>query len=487
MRKVLAVVALSAACDGETKLNQPDAAVVMVDAEVMPDAPPSVDGTWRDTYHTAAGAMTVTSSCTTAPQAIKVDPTNAAVAMYAGACNPDGSFRILAPGNLGTFYLKVAGVLYETNKRMGIDLSTDRLGRNDIAAITGVTLDLDMTDAQTWTTGDVLTVFGANIGYRQNLVLTGGTPAPGATAIDAAASWNGYKLDGTKGDALQLYQLGKHTTGNGFDYTSLDRVFTAPTLTMENNTPVALTGAFTTATAGTVALAVDVASFNQFGNLVGPSVTTRTISGSTYATPSTDTIDSPPLISFAQNSEGLSTMSFGTLAYTDPFSASWDRMVKVSLGFAVPYSWNGVNGTFNANVTKVMTKTSAESGTIIAAMGPPTQVQLDGVNAQTATSSTAVPTVSWSAPSVGNATDYEVQVYEVKTSGTTMTFTSVLRMVTKQTSARIPEGYLLGQRQYIFAVRARNRTGVDVYTTPIRNGSSYSTAETLSALVTTTS
>jgi hypothetical protein len=487
MRTYLAVVALVAACDGPTKLfEQPDAGAIDNDAEVMPDGPPSVDGVWRDTYYTTSGPVTATSSCSSAPMAVKIDQSNASVTMYNGTCKPDGTFRIEAPGNLGTYYLKVAGVLYETNKRNGIDLSTDKLGRGDVAAITGVALDLDMTNAQSWTAGDVLVMFGANIGYRQNLVLTSGTPSPGATAVDAAATWNGYKIDATKSDALQLYQLGKHTSaGAAYDYASLDRVFTAPTLTMENNTPVALTGAFTTGTAGSVALAVDASSFNQFGNAAGPSVSQKTISGFAYATPSTDTIDSPPLISFAQNSVGLTTMSFGTLAYTDPFPSTWARMVKISVGFTVPYSLNGTNGTFNANVTKVVTKQAAETGAIIAAMGPPTQVQLDGVNALTATSITTVPMVTWSAPSVGNASDYEVQIYEVKTNGSSLTFTSVLRVVTKQTSVRIPQGYLLGQRSYIVAVRSRNRQGIDVYATPLRNGASYSTAETLSALVAT--
>ncbi len=487
MRTYLAVVALVAACDGPIKGNvgDPDGGVD-VDGEVPPDAPPSVDGVWRDTYYTSAGPVTATSSCNSAPQALKVDPSNATVTMYNGTCKPDGTFKIEAPGNLGTYYLKVAGVLYETNKRNGIDLSTDKLGRGDVAAITGVTLDLDMTNAQSWTTGDVLVMFGANIGYRQNLVLTSGTPSPGATTLDVAANWNGYKIEASKSDGLQLYQLGKHTSsGVGYDYASLDRVYTAPSLTMENNMPVALTGAFTTATAGSVALSIDAASFNQFGNAAAPSVSTKTISGFTYATPSTDTVDSPPLVSFAQNSDGLTTMAFGTLAYTDPFPSTWNRMVKVSVGFTAPYSMNGINGSFNANVTKVMTKQAAEAGTIIAAMGPPTSVQLDGVNASTATSITSVPLVTWNAPSVGNATDYEVQVYEVKTSSNALTFTSVLRMVTKQTTLRVPQGYLLGQRSYIVAVRARNRQGVDVYTTPLHNGSSYSTAETLSALVTT--
>jgi hypothetical protein len=66
-----------------------------------------------------------------------------------------------------------------------------------------------------------------------------------------------------------------------------------------------------------------------------------------------------------------------------------------------------------------------------------------------------------------------------------MTFSNVVRIFTKQMSVRIPSGYLLSQRQYVFSVRARNRTGVDTYTTPLRNGTAWSMSEMLSALVTT--
>ena len=57
-------------------------------------------------------------------------------------------------------------------------------------------------------------------------------------------------------------------------------------------------------------------------------------------------------------------------------------------------------------------------------------------------------------------------------------------MLTKQTSVRIPAGYLLGQRQYVFVIRARRRDGSDLYATPLRYGASTSTADALSALVT---
>ncbi len=486
MRKFLAVVAL-AACgdDGGGGGVQMDAGV-LVDAEVMPDAAPTLEGVWRDTFHTSAGPVMAATSCTNPPSAVKVDDASGQVLTYPGICKPDGSWKIDAPGNLGTYYLRVGGVLYETNKRAGIDLSIERLGRSDIAAITGVTLSMNLTGLQAWTPTDTLIAFSPNIGFRQNLVFNSGTPATNDTILTATSNWGGYKVESVKMDILQVVQLGKHTTLGGDDYSTLDRAHTAASVTMTNNTAQNITGNFSTGTAGTVALEVDVPTFNQLAISAGPSVTQRTVLGSAYATPSTDALDSPPLALFARNSDGgEATFDYGTLAYTDPFPASWKRMVKVAIGFTVPYMWNGINGTLTSQSIRVQSKATAQTGPIAANVGPPTQVKFDGTSAMTATQITAVPLLTWVAPTFGSATDYEIQVYEVKTSGTSMTFTSVLRMVTKQTSVRIPTGYLLGQRQYVFSVRARNRTGIDVYTTPLHNGDAWSMSEMLSALVTT--
>lgn len=488
MRNALVVVAMAAGCGDNLKPSNDGAdAAVVVDAEVVPDALPEVEGTWRDTFHTANGDVTQ-GACTVPPAALVIDQTSAQVTTYAGSCQGNGSYKIDAPGPLGTYYLRVGGVLYETNKRAGVDLSTDRLGRNDIAAISGVTFDLGLTGLQPWTSSDQLFAFGSNIGYRQNLTFTSGAPSPGSTTLNATANWSGYQIDAAKSDTLQLLQLGGHATVNGFSYASLDRVFTVPAFTMANGTAVELDGAMTTATSRTLTLNVNIGSFNALGAAAAPSVATKTAIGSAYAAVTPDVIESPPLLSFSQSSDALTTMNFGTLSFTDPFPASWSRFVKVQVSFGAPYTFNGKSGTLSAVAARVQPKADAEAGVITADLGPPAALMFDGNDAMTASQITAVPVLSWSAPALGTPTDYEVQVYEVKSTGASLTFASVLRIVTKQTSLRIPQGYLLGQRQYVFSVRARNRSGIDVYTTPMRAGTiGWSSADVLSALVTTSS
>ena len=484
MRMALVVV-MVAACDGGTQLTAdagPDAAP-MPDASVDA-ADPGIVGTWRDTYHTVAGPVTM-SVCGTAPSAVVVDSTTAAVTPYPGTCMGDGSFRIHAPVNLGTYYLRVQGALYETSKRAGIDLSTERLGRSDVTGVTGVSLALDMTNLQPWTTNDVLMAFGANIGFFQNVSFTTGGPTTNGTTVAGSASWHGYKVDSAKSDALQIVQLGGHTTTNGHAYLSLDRVYEVPSFAMSNNTAYDVDGAFVSPSQDALQLNINVASFHQFAAVTNPNTTTRTIAGFAYAAVSPDVIPSPSLIQFARDSSTVTALNLGSLPYGDPFPAGWQRYVKIQEAFQVPYTWNNVSGSLNGLIVRVMPKSEAEAAIIDARLGPPRNPKFDGDNAFTDTVITQVPVVSWDAPSLGTPTDYEIQVYEVQVAGTTLSFQSKLRLVTKQTSVRIPSGYLLGQRQYVFVIRARSRTGVDVHETPLRTGTSWSSADTLSALVTT--
>jgi hypothetical protein len=282
-------------------------------------------------------------------------------------------------------------------------------------------------------------------------------------------------------------QLGKHTTGASVDYLTLDRAFYVPAFTMSNNTQHPLTGSFTSPDAKTLALAIDVTSFNQFASIVAPSVTSKSVQGVAYAAVSTDVPESPPLFSFTQPADSAASIDFGTVGHRDPFPAAWKRMVRVQVSNLAEFTFNGKTGTLTAAIGRVMTKATAEAGTVDAKLGPVTNVKFDADNAMTDDSISPVPMLSWSAPTLGTPTDYEIQVYEAVSSGASLSFSSVVRLVTKSTSVRIPAGYLLGQRQYVFVVRARIREGVDISTTPLRAGAQSSVADTITALVTTDS
>lgn len=487
MRKALALVALAAACDGGSGvLPTADAPVDDMVEEIMPDARERIDGIWRDTYHTTQGDKIVSAcNAAAAPAAVRVDAVTAVQEAFAGTCAADGTFTINAPNSASGYYLRVQGTLFETTRQSGIDLSGERLGRNDIAGITGVSLQLSVNNMQSYTAGDLLVAWSANLGYRQVLTFSSGGPSSGATTLSGVAAWGSYKVDTAASDKLQIMQLGKHTTASSLEYLSLDRAYTAPSFTMSNNAQQALAGSFVTPDQSSLTLDVDVASFNQFTS-AAPAISSTSLQGTAYAAISTDVIESPSLFQFAQPTDSVTSLGFGTVTLGDPFPAAWNRYVRLQAKYTVPYTYGSASGDLAVLQTRVMTKAVAEAGTVSATLGPVTSIQFDGADALTATDISPVPMLSWSAPALGTPTDYEVQVYEAKSSGgTTLTFSSVLKLVTKSTSLRIPAGYLLGARQYVFLIRARAREGVDVYETPLRAGAQWSMADALTALVTT--
>ena len=486
MRMVLVpVVTLAAAACGDNLAARIDAAITVDDAAPIVDAPPDaileISGTWLDKYVTLTSSTDVP-SCNLAPAAVVIDQVTGAITSYPGSCKADGTFRIVPTGPIGTYYIKLGTSWLETNKRTGLDLSSDHLGRADLGPVASASLAVDMTNMAPWVAGDALLAFAPNNGDVQTINVS---PAASATTVQATQAWNGTRVDAAKGDTLQIFQIGVHQTGSGLPYETLDRAFTASGVTMANNTTSSVSGAFTTTTTKSQQIRVNAASFNAFAASVNPNVTTRTLDGSMYASPTTDTARSPSMFSFTASGAGVASMNFGTMSIVDPYPAAWQRLVRIQEAYVVPYMLNGVNGAINAIASRVLPASVADTTIIDAVLGPPTSPKFDTVSAFTATHISPVVKVNWSAPALGTPTDYEVQVYDVTIENTSLKFTSVIRLTTKQTAIRIPAGVLLGARQYVFAIRARIRENVDIYSKPLRAGDTSSSAEVLTALVTT--
>jgi hypothetical protein len=476
---------LLAACGGPAVV--PDAAI-----DARPDAPPDADsnayGTWIDTYYLASGPMNV-SACGNAPSALVVDPNTASVASYSGACNGDGSFVVHTPPGVTSYYLRAQGELFATSAHAGLDLGTDQLGRPDVTAAPGVTLSLAMTNMSAWALGDVVMAWSANVAFYESLVFTSGTPGAGDTTLTASAPWFGYKIDGSKSDVLQLFQLGRHQTAGGLAYLTLDQAYDVAPFTMMNNqpaqVPVTGTAAFVAPTQSSAILAIDAGSYDGLAASAAPSPSSHTIGATIYAAVTQDVIPSPPMFTFSRDSTAATTLDFGNLHFGDPYPAAWQRRVSVVESFAQSYTFNGATSSLTAQVTTQLPIADTQSGPVVAQLGPPTGVMIDGVSAFTATTISMSPAISWSPPALGTPTDYELMIYEVRVNGSLLDFTPVVRVVTEATSVRVPQGNLLPQRQYVVAVRAEHHVGIDVTLTPFRAGMRSHTADTLSALLST--
>jgi len=483
--RLVFLVFVMAACGGGSA--SPDAKI-----DGPPDAPPDADtfvhGTWVDTYYVTAGPM-MAPACFSAPAAVIVDPNTGVVTTYTGTCQNDGSFTIHTPEGVTDFYVRAGGGLYATTMHSGLDLGTDQLGRPDTQSTFGVELSLNLTGMEAWTTGDVIMAWAPNNGFYQALSFDTGAPASTDTTLVATAPWNGEQVDQSRSDSLAIYQLGRHTMANTIGYVTLDRGYDVAGFTMAANTqahiPATGSAAFTTPTAGALDIQIDVPSWNAYGSLATPSTTARTISTTVFAAATPDVINSPSLFSFATDSTSLGSIDTAAINFSDPFPASWGRRARVTEAFTTSYTFNFATGTLDALVTENVPLNAAEGNPIEPYVTPPLSPMIDSDSAFTATTINHSPVVSWTAPASGTATDYELTIYEAHVNGTTLTFTQALHLVTKATSVRIPEGYLLGQRQYVFRITAHSRMGIDVAKTPFKNGLKSYSADVLSTLVTT--
>jgi hypothetical protein len=272
-------------------------------------------------------------------------------------------------------------------------------------------------------------------------------------------------------------------------YDTLDRGYDVSSFTMAANStahiPATGSAGFSPPAAGVVDIQLDVPAWDTFASVATPSTSARTMSTTVFAAATPDVIASPSLFSFSADSSPLGTIDTAAINYGDPFPSSWGRRARITEAFTTNYSFNLANGSLDALVQQIVPVNMAEGNPLAPVLSPPLSPMIDSDSAFTATTINHAPMVSWTAPATGTPTDYELTIYEAHVNSTTLTFTQALHLVTKATSVRIPQGYLLGQRQYVFRITAHQRQSVDVARTPFKLGQSSYSADVLSTLVTT--
>ncbi len=119
-------------------------------------------------------------------------------------------------------------------------------------------------------------------------------------------------------------------------------------------------------------------------------------------------------------------------------------------------------------------------------VGPVTAPKLDGTKDLKATQTGGDPDntqLSWTAPSTGSATFYEVYVYRLTSAASQTAISSEARIVTTGTSVTIPPAILISGT-YFFTIRAFHAPGSDVTTKPEIRGATYGWADMVSGKVT---
>ncbi len=156
---------------------------------------------------------------------------------------------------------------------------------------------------------------------------------------------------------------------------------------------------------------------------------------------------------------GLRTFTSGDIAATMGVRTQTDLHNRnLALVIAPPSALTLMVGDGDASVT-IPAKTAADADALLE------------TEAAVATAAT-VANLSWTAPAVGTAAEYVVEIFNVTTAGTTA---PVAKFVTTGTKLELPVGIFTADQQYAFRVRAKSAVG---------NALEQAWADTLSAAIT---
>lgn len=378
------------------------------------------------------------------------------------------------------------------------DLTTLSAARPDIVRQGGPFLHLDVSGLAPWVSGDsVLTATSQGFAYGRLAPLP--TPAAGATA--AGGPWLEFNLglpDASKGDVFYAYQRSTTTIGNGASagrVAAASRYARVTDLTL-TPTSSSLSVTLTDTAQQTGAVRADF-HYSQFAALA-PSVHPSAVPGvgaalSIIAVPhSAGYPDMPSAFErtslFALNilaAPPAEDVDYGTLHYGEFLDPLWKtyRVAVYSFDVQAPYA-GGPAGPAPSLVSRVMP--SSDPGPIVPMLGPPTQPRIEqrdafagqiiGVGLR--------PTITWSPPTLGHATSYEVTIAgqtQPVIAGETRVLSAI---VYSGRSFKLPPGFLRQGRYYSATISARSGPWDTFDHAPFHEGTPFHTADCVTGFFT---
>jgi hypothetical protein len=451
----------------------------------------TIQGTRIVSYITDAGTTQIPEDTTQMAIAAFAPNGKSGFTTIEGTGSTDGTFSIRGvPG--GYYWLHSGAQNYVWTNRSAIDTGYDTLGTPSRTYPTMETeLDLNLTGLNPWQSGDEQQLYVPNINawlaYDWEL-------QDGATNLFQQVPWTDPLLDAGKGDTIYVTQLVTTPTAAGLAVNVLGAA--APpinNITQPDGTEVELDTALDDVEAeasfrGNIA----GADFAQLESGVNPSAVPD--SSYLYFDVQPGGTDhgwigtTPDLVAFDGTDEPIRTnIDMGDIAYANPFPQSWapflDYVHYVRIDYTAP---GATNSTTQYAYLEVQTTDLPNVNTPLApAIGPIGSPTINGSSLFSRASSVGtMPTLSWTQPSLGSPTGYEIEVFHLYSDGND-SFTELAGdLFTATTSVQIPPGVLTSGNSYYFRISAVFEPGTDYTTTPFRHGFPRAVAQSLSGVVT---
>ena len=358
-----------------------------------------------------------------------------------------------------------------------VDSSTAQLGRPDRVDLTSTTtLVLNLSNLDTWQTGDSLELFIPNVdNWWFGLEASGipGLPNAGDTQITGLTMTPntgdsdgepGRVIDGGKGDIATVEHLATHSLGGNSGYIAVSRIATLPSFTMADGSSTTVNGTFTDVSASnSVAFTVLGTKFLQYTTACNPNA--QTFPASSFGPVSVFIVDQPGGQNFAGQSAnadllGLwtdSDLTTPTMSYGTPLAGNWGPTMVANMTYTVSYLAAGATTPtlIYAHLNVFDTVAHLTASSIQPTISPVQMAKINGNDLFTSqTSLGTTPTLSWQPPAAGTPDWYVVVVTAITNNGGNTRQQRLAQLITTQTSLQIPPNLLTAGQSYVFTIVA---------------------------------
>ncbi len=405
--------------------------------------------------------------------------------VLAGTGTSSGTFSI-ANVPAGLYLLQIgASYVWTSNTVLDADYFADY--RSDIVrANSSTTTTFDLANLHSWQGTDFLELVCPN-----NLTFEGPFPATlGATTFTGNFPYFGNLSVAAEGDQYYIAQLITENLG-GYFFTGLGRYFAPTKFDQAQGSDTSFNGKFKTvarslkfvANINGADLTAQALAANPGAVLVNTSTGLSVYPGSFAHGQTTDTAD----LVIQQTTPFLVTNgNLGQVSYGNPYPANWPKVAAYEWLASTSYLAPGATNsspllTFTYGISQKLPTASSPIKPLVSVVNNPLINGKKFFTNQTHVGLT--PILKWSAPSIGPANNYAMEIYQLSNSGGNTVISYIAAFYTQSKSVRVPAGLLSAGQAYIFLVRAWSIPGLSFAKTPFMNGPTDGAADVVSGVM----
>jgi hypothetical protein len=386
----------------------------------------------------------------------------------------------------GPYFLQYDSASFLVSSSRQIDLGRVAMGRPDALDLTGpLEINLDVTQLNPWQADDYLEFYCANTGTSLPFSWLSGPSdfiSEGTTMIaspfDYLMSGPQRAINGSRGDRMLLVQHVTNQTPSGTSYQTVGRLLRLAPFSLTDG--VSIVGPMAAVPqSSSVRLSWQASAFLDVLRAANPGTYSSARAGVAL-------VALPGAATHGDYDAGMELVGIGSdvdeeIHYGDPHgvdtfmsSAAWVRL-------SYPAPSGGATITFDVQVSASVGVGVDQSRTLIPVVGPVGQIRLNGEDFDTArTGATTTPTLSWSPPSIGQATAYDVLIHHLPARQARREL--VATFTTARTELRVLPDLLKAGETYVFQVRSR--AGLDFTASPFRTALPSGSADALTPAAT---